>query len=95
MASSGLALRKAEVVVVEFEPPAFLAAIQVERFYLFPEIGQLAQEEVPAGVDAADPDWELAQAAERDFAMGARRSIRVFHGLESSYFHTVKLCRYF
>ena len=58
-------------MVVEFEPPAFLTAIEVERFDLFTKVSQLAQEEMPAGIGPADPDRELAQAAERDFAVRA------------------------
>ena len=76
-----LAIGKAEVVVVEFEPPAFLTAIEVERLDLFPKIGQLAQEEMPARIGPADADRELAEAAERDLAVWAvGRSERV-HGV--------------
>jgi hypothetical protein len=58
------ALGNAEVVVVEFLPPTFLAAIKVERLDRFTKVGQLAEEKVPTRIRPADPDGKLAAAAE-------------------------------
>jgi hypothetical protein len=60
-------------MVVEFESPAFLAPIEIEGLDLLTQIGQLAQEEVPATRRAADSDRQLAQAAERNLAIRATR----------------------
>jgi hypothetical protein len=60
-------------VVVEFEPPAFLTTLEVERLDLFTKVGQLAQEEVPARIGAPYPDGKFTPAAEGDFAARAFR----------------------
>jgi hypothetical protein len=73
------AIGQAEVVIVELEPPAFLAAIQVEGFDLFTEVCELPKEEVPWGTRAAYADRKLAQAAEGYFAVRAVGGARVIH----------------
>jgi hypothetical protein len=57
MASSRSTFGQAEIVVVELEPAAFFAAIQVERLDLLAQIGQLAKEEMPAAGRPANADW--------------------------------------
>jgi hypothetical protein len=52
-----------EVVVVELQPAALLAAINIERFDRFAQVGELAQEKVPPGLDAADPNRQLDSLA--------------------------------
>jgi hypothetical protein len=64
-------LGQAEVVVVKFEAPALLAAIEVKGFDRLAQVGELAQEEVPAAGHAAGSDRELTQTAESDLAKGA------------------------
>jgi hypothetical protein len=67
------AIGQAEVVVVEFQPPALLATVEVERLDLLTKVGKLSQEKVPAWVGSSDADRKLAQAAKSDFAVRAIR----------------------
>src|SRR3954453_23894238 len=75
-----LFFRQAEIVVVELEPPAFLAPVQVQGRDLLAEVGELAHQEMPAPRRPADPDGQLAERAEAELADGTGRLMTILHG---------------
>src|SRR3954447_11539137 len=73
-------LRQAEVVVVELEPPALLAPVQVQGRDLLAQVGKLAHQEMPAPRRPADPDRQLAERTEAELADGTGGLMTILHG---------------
>src|SRR5882724_1987989 len=62
------ALRQTEIEIVEFHAAALGAAEDVERKDAFADVGQLAEQEMPAAGRPTHPDRDLAQRLHFDLA---------------------------